>query len=199
MVPTPVFLPGEFQGQRTLTGYSPWSFRVGHDGATNRHVCIGKKHTLNIYRSQYLYYQRSLLGYSPWDHKESDTTEWLNTLYRLKIPWHFNKAPLSFSHAKKIVLLYNASISQLSMAIMLILIIFIKKSVFNVLGHFNAVCWAKCAKYIPIITYLLGLLFWLRCNFPPGICLEIWQHTENISILKKHPKFRMTPSDIKQV
>ena len=75
MVPTPVFLPGEFQGQRTLTGYSPWSFRVGHDGATNTHICIGKKHTLNIYRSQYLYYQRSLLGYSPWGHKESDTTE----------------------------------------------------------------------------------------------------------------------------
>ena len=124
-----------------------------------RHVCIGKKHTLNIYRSQYLYYQRSLLGYSPWDHKESDTTEWLNTLYRLKIPWHFNKAPLSFSHAKKIVLLYNASISQLSMAIMLILIIFIKKSVFNVLGHFNAVCWAKCAKYIPLLPIYLGYCF----------------------------------------
>ena len=87
---------------------------------------IGKKHTLNIYRSQYLYYQRSPLGYSPWGRKESDTTEWLNTLYQLKNPWHFNKAPLSFSHAKKIVLLYNASISQLSMAITLILIIFIK-------------------------------------------------------------------------
>ena len=24
-VPTPVFLPGEFHGQRRLTGYSPWS------------------------------------------------------------------------------------------------------------------------------------------------------------------------------
>ena len=35
--PTPVFLPGEFHGQRRLVGYSPWG------------------------------------------HKESDTTEWLNT------------------------------------------------------------------------------------------------------------------------
>jgi len=23
-LPTPVFLPGEFQGQRSLAGYSPW-------------------------------------------------------------------------------------------------------------------------------------------------------------------------------
>ena len=33
--PTPVFLPGEFHGQRSLVGYSPWSQRVGHDWATN--------------------------------------------------------------------------------------------------------------------------------------------------------------------
>ena len=31
-LPTPVFLPGEFHGQRRLVGYSPWgSQRVGHD------------------------------------------------------------------------------------------------------------------------------------------------------------------------
>ena len=33
--PTPVFLPGESHGQRSLVGYSPWSRRVGHDGATD--------------------------------------------------------------------------------------------------------------------------------------------------------------------
>ena len=27
MVPTPVFLPGEFQGQRSLVGYSPWDHK----------------------------------------------------------------------------------------------------------------------------------------------------------------------------
>ena len=26
-LPTPVFLPGEFHGQRSLTGYSPWSHK----------------------------------------------------------------------------------------------------------------------------------------------------------------------------
>ena len=29
--PTPVFLPGESHGQRSLAGYSPWGCRVGHD------------------------------------------------------------------------------------------------------------------------------------------------------------------------
>ena len=32
--PTPVFLPGKPQGQRSLVGYSPWDFRVQHDGVT---------------------------------------------------------------------------------------------------------------------------------------------------------------------
>ena len=31
--PTPGFLPGEFHGQRSLVGYSPWSCRVGHNWA----------------------------------------------------------------------------------------------------------------------------------------------------------------------
>ena len=30
-LPTPVFLPGEFHGQRRLVGYSAWSRRAGHD------------------------------------------------------------------------------------------------------------------------------------------------------------------------
>ena len=29
--PTPVFLPGESYGQRSLEGYSPWGYRVRHD------------------------------------------------------------------------------------------------------------------------------------------------------------------------
>ena len=29
--PTPVVLPGESHGQRSLVGYSPWGHRVGHD------------------------------------------------------------------------------------------------------------------------------------------------------------------------
>ena len=33
---TPVFLPGEFHGQRNLAGYSSWGCRVGHDWVTNK-------------------------------------------------------------------------------------------------------------------------------------------------------------------
>ena len=32
--PTPVFLPGESHGQRSLVGCRPWGHRVGHNGAT---------------------------------------------------------------------------------------------------------------------------------------------------------------------
>ena len=28
---TAVFLPGEFHGQRSLVGYSPWGHKVGND------------------------------------------------------------------------------------------------------------------------------------------------------------------------
>ena len=34
-LPTPVFLTGEFHGQRTLSGYSPWSHRVGQEWMTS--------------------------------------------------------------------------------------------------------------------------------------------------------------------
>ena len=33
--PTPVFLPGESHGQRSLAGYCPWGHRVGHGWLTN--------------------------------------------------------------------------------------------------------------------------------------------------------------------
>ena len=40
---TPVFLPGEFHGQRSLLDYSPWACRVGQDWATNvlGSICTG--------------------------------------------------------------------------------------------------------------------------------------------------------------
>ena len=38
-LPTLVFLPGEFHGQRSLGGYSLWGCRVGHDWAANTFTC----------------------------------------------------------------------------------------------------------------------------------------------------------------
>ena len=40
--PTPVFLPGDFHGPRSLTGYSPWDHRVRHD--SNEHTFQLNKH-----------------------------------------------------------------------------------------------------------------------------------------------------------
>ena len=37
-LPTPVFSPGEFLGERRPTGYSPWGHRVGHNWATNAYT-----------------------------------------------------------------------------------------------------------------------------------------------------------------
>ena len=34
----PTFLPGEFHGQRSLVGYSPWRHRVGHNWVTNTYT-----------------------------------------------------------------------------------------------------------------------------------------------------------------
>ena len=34
--PTPVLLPGESHGQRSLAGYRPWAHRVGHDSMTKQ-------------------------------------------------------------------------------------------------------------------------------------------------------------------
>ena len=39
--PTPVFLPGKFHGQRSLTGFGPWSCRVGPDWATEHTLTRG--------------------------------------------------------------------------------------------------------------------------------------------------------------
>ena len=52
-LPTPVFLPGEFHGQRSQVGYSWWGCRVGHDWATNTHTHV-HSHTHTLYWPEYL-------------------------------------------------------------------------------------------------------------------------------------------------
>ena len=41
--PTPVFLPGKSHGQRSLVGYSPWGYMVGHNLATKQQYMDFKK------------------------------------------------------------------------------------------------------------------------------------------------------------
>ena len=41
--PTPVFMPGKSHGQRSLVGYSPWGYMVGHNLATKQQYMDFKK------------------------------------------------------------------------------------------------------------------------------------------------------------
>ena len=51
--PIPVFLSGKSHGQRSLAGYSPWSWqRVRHDWATNTFTLKGKLSASNIFSIQ---------------------------------------------------------------------------------------------------------------------------------------------------
>ena len=38
--PTPVFLPGEFHGQRSLVGYSPWGHKESDTTETTEHARV---------------------------------------------------------------------------------------------------------------------------------------------------------------
>ena len=99
--PIPVFLPGEFHGQRILAGYSPWgckeldvSQQINNNSVTERlpvvktllgqpgfDPWVGKFLWRREWQSTPVFLpgefhgQRSLVGYSSWGHKEADTTE----------------------------------------------------------------------------------------------------------------------------
>ena len=50
--PTPVFLPGESHGQRSLVGYSPWGHRELHDWVTKHNTAQHRKQSLSRYLTQ---------------------------------------------------------------------------------------------------------------------------------------------------
>ena len=69
-LPTPVFLPGESHGQRSLAGYCPWGHKeldmtkqLTHKHISQPLVLFLPPHTHKV------------TGYSPWVHKELDMTE----------------------------------------------------------------------------------------------------------------------------
>ena len=47
--PTPVFLPGEFHGQRNLAGYSPWGHKESDTSETTTCTCTGYYSYLEIF------------------------------------------------------------------------------------------------------------------------------------------------------
>ena len=85
---TPVLLPGESHGQRSLVGYSPWGHRESDTTEwLHFHFSVsrigGKRQPTPVFLPGKSHGQRSLVGYSPWGHRESDTTE------RLHFHFHF--------------------------------------------------------------------------------------------------------------
>ena len=111
--PTPVFLPGESQGPRSLVGCGLWGRTVGHDwhdlaAAAAVRNSAGKESNCNAGDPSLIpgsgrspgrghgnplqysclenpHGQRSLVGYSPWGCKESDMTERLSTAHTVCI------------------------------------------------------------------------------------------------------------------
>ena len=85
-LPTPVFLPREFHGQRSLVGYCPWDHK---ESDTTEQLTVPpcfffffptrrKWQPTPVLLSRKFHRWRSLMGYSPWGHEESDTTERLH-------------------------------------------------------------------------------------------------------------------------
>ena len=68
--PTPVFLPGESQGQRSLVGCR----LCGHTELDTTEATYQQQQQQQHQHQQ----QGGLVCCSPWGHKESDTTGWLN-------------------------------------------------------------------------------------------------------------------------
>ena len=90
--PTPVFLPGESQGQGSLVGCCLWGHRVGHDWCDLAAAAAyyfpswrGAWQPIPVFLSGESNGQKSLAGYSPRGCRESDTTEWLTVWCRKKL------------------------------------------------------------------------------------------------------------------
>ena len=61
--PTPAFLPGEFHGQRSVEGYSPWGCRVRHHWVTNTNSTGDGGSALGV---QGIFWALTLCELHPW-------------------------------------------------------------------------------------------------------------------------------------
>ena len=79
MAPTPVLLPGESHGRRSLIGYSPWG-RYESDTTERLHFhfslsCIGEVKLTPVFLPEESQEWGSLVGFRLWGCTESDTFE----------------------------------------------------------------------------------------------------------------------------
>ena len=100
--PTPVLLPGEPHGRRSLVGFSPWGHWVRPDWATSLWLF-----TFMPWRRKWQHTpmfllgesqgRGSLVGCSPWGHYESGTTEQLHFHFSLSCIGEGNGNPCQCS------------------------------------------------------------------------------------------------------
>ena len=101
--PTPVFLPGESHGWRSLEGYSPRGRKKLEDVHNQILSCFIKLwwrrqwHPTPALLPGKSHGRRSLVGCSPWGREESDTTEQLHFHFSLSCIGEGNGNPLQYS------------------------------------------------------------------------------------------------------
>ena len=94
--PTPVFLPGEFHGRKSLVGYSLWS-RKQSDVTERLTLYPPLSHSAPVLLPGESHGRRSLVGCSLWGLEESDTTERLHFHFSLSYIEERNGNPLQCS------------------------------------------------------------------------------------------------------
>ena len=79
-LPTPVFFPVKFHGQRSLAGYSSWSYNVGHDWANNLCKIDNQQRPTVYHRELYSLFCNNLYGKWIWK-KNGYMYNWIGLLY----------------------------------------------------------------------------------------------------------------------
>ena len=86
--PTPVLLPGESHGWKSLVGCSPWDCYESDDWETSLSLFTfmhwrRKWQPTPVFLPGESHAQRSLVGYSPWDHRAGhDWSDWARIVYQ---------------------------------------------------------------------------------------------------------------------
>ena len=78
MTPSPVFLPKEFHGQRSVVGCCPWGFTESAMPEATQHACMHWRRQWQptpVFLPGESQGQRSLVGCRLWGCTELDTTE----------------------------------------------------------------------------------------------------------------------------
>ena len=101
--PTPVFLPRECRGQRSLVGCCPWDRTESDTTEATQHACMHwrrKWQSTPVFLPRESQGQRSLVGCRLWGHTESDTSEATKQQHQQHIVIQSDKVDLTIKQRK---------------------------------------------------------------------------------------------------